>query len=324
MLAKRRGFYRNGAEIIRTPLLLPSFSSKGFPHVQNILEATQEVIEGEILISAYDLHHRKLKGPFDFAQSVFLDSGGYEASGDVEFSDTRAMTHKPEAWSLTDYEAIIANWTAPCPTVIISYDHPNDRIAVLEQIKRAEETIPRGDNLFREILFKPNEKDDDLTDVDAIVANIHRLVAFDAIGVTEKEIGPTLQSRMCSIARLRRALNAAGLGSTPIHVFGSLDTMSTPLYFVAGADIFDGLTWLRYAYHEGQTIYQQNYAIFRFGIQIKSRLVEASCSFANYYYMKEMQREMRNFLQTGSFDSFSYHKELIEGAYQAVVEETET
>lgn len=323
MLAKRRGFLRNGNEVIRTPLLLPSFSSKGFPDVQNILETTQEVIDGEILVSAYDLHHKKLNGPFDFAQALFLDSGGYEASEDVELSETHAKTHKPEKWSLTDYCAVIANWPSRSPTVVISYDHPDNRIPLVKQIERADLTIPCSDSVFREILLKPDEKGAEDTDVNAIVTNVHRLAAFDAIGVTEKEIGRTQQARMGNIARIRKALNGAGLGNTPIHVFGSLDTISTPLYFVAGADIFDGLTWLRYAYHEGKTVYQQNFAILKFGTQIKSNLVQARCSFENYYYMKEMQLEMRNFLQTGSFQSFSYHQDIIEKAYRAALEETE-
>ncbi len=49
---------------------------------------------------------------------------------------------------------------------------------------------------------------------------------------------------MQNIAKLRKALDKAGL-NIPLHVFGSLDTVTTPLYFLAGADIFDGLTWLR-------------------------------------------------------------------------------
>jgi hypothetical protein len=323
MLAKRRGFYRDGKEVIRTPLLLPSFSSKGFPDVQNILQATQEVIDGEILVSAYDLHHKKLTGPFDFAEAIFLDSGGYEAGKDVELSDTQTREHVPAAWTLADYNAVVAGWQSARPTVVVSYDHPHERVPVPEQIARADATIPKKPNIFREILFKPATADDPETDVDAIVKNIHALAAFDAIGVTEKEIGGTQQARMGSIARVRRALNEAGLGNKPIHVFGSLDTISTPLYFVAGADIFDGLTWLRFAYFEGLTIYRQNFAAKRFGTQIKSNLVEARCSFENYYYMKKMQLEMRTFLGSHSFDSFSHHKELIEGAYRATVEETE-
>ncbi|MCB1972502.1 MAG: hypothetical protein KDG54_19065, partial [Geminicoccaceae bacterium] len=259
MLAKRRGFYRDGKEVIRTPLLLPSFSSKGFPEAQNILQATQEVIDGEILVSAYDLHHKKLTGSFDFAEAIFLDSGGYEAGKDVELSDIQSREHVPAAWTLDDYNATVAGWQSSRPTVIVSYNHPCERIPVPEQIARADQTIPLKANIFREILFKPSTADEPETDVNAIVKNIHALAKFDAIGVTEKEIGGTQQARMVSIARIRRALNDAGLGNKPIHVFGSLDTISTPLYFVAGADIFDGLTWLRFAYYEGLTIYRQNF-----------------------------------------------------------------
>ena len=61
MLAKRRGFYRDGKEVIRTPLLLPSFSSKGFPEVKEIILATSERIEGPCLVSAYDLYHGKIE-----------------------------------------------------------------------------------------------------------------------------------------------------------------------------------------------------------------------------------------------------------------------
>ena len=60
----------------------------------------------------------------------------------------------------------------------------------------------------------------------------------------------------------------------------------------------------------------------RFGTQIKSHLVAARCSFENYYYMKKLQLEMRNFLGEYSFESFMYHRELIQSAYAAVTEET--
>ena len=55
---------------------------------------------------------------------------------------------------------------------------------------------------------------------------------------------------MKNIAQIRRALDGVGL-DTPLHVFGSLDTVTTPMYFMAGADIFDGLTWLRFAFYNG-------------------------------------------------------------------------
>jgi hypothetical protein len=323
MLAKRRGFYRDGKEIIRTPLLLPSFSSKGFPDVNDILSTTQEVIDGEILVSAYDIHYKHIVGPFDFAEAIFLDSGGYEATTDVELSETKRLSYNPAKWGFDEYISVVDAWESLRPTVVVSYDHPNERLLTTDQIERAARTLPSRPNVFREILFKPEAAGEEVTDIKAITKNIHHLAQFDALGLTEKELGNTQQTRMANIAQLRKALNDNGLGNKPIHVFGSLDTISTLLYFVAGADIFDGLTWLRFAYHEGFTIYRYNYATVRFGTQIKSNLVDARCCFENYYYLKQMQLEMRNFLNKHSFDCFSYHKELLEKAYNGAMEESE-
>jgi hypothetical protein len=80
VLAGRRSLRLNGVEIERTPLLVPSFSSKGFPEIKEIVGYSSELIEGPILVSAYDLHYGCIEGPFDFASLIFLDSGGYEAS----------------------------------------------------------------------------------------------------------------------------------------------------------------------------------------------------------------------------------------------------
>jgi hypothetical protein len=66
MLAKRRSLMHNGREVDRTPLLVPSFSSKGFPDVDKIIKYSSELIAGVALISAYDLHYDKIKPPFDF------------------------------------------------------------------------------------------------------------------------------------------------------------------------------------------------------------------------------------------------------------------
>jgi hypothetical protein len=331
MLAKRRGFYCDGKELIRTPLLLPSFSSKGFPEVQEIIEATSEVIDGPCLVSAYDLHYGKVTAELDWAQALFLDSGGYEAGKDVELSDLGTMPHTPESWSKDQFNGIVQRWNAQVPTVMVSYDHPADRVGTVDQIARADEMLPKKDNIFREILFKPElrltgREPEPLAatrvNIGAIVDNIGKMSRFHALGVTEKELGGNLKERMVNIAKIRRALIGVGLDQMPIHVFGSLDTVSTPLYFVAGADVFDGLTWLRFAYHNGMTIYRQNYSALQLGIDMKAHLVDAKCCFDNYRYMKGLEGEMRSFLKAG-FSSFVHHRELIERAYQAVLEETE-
>jgi len=233
---------------------------------------------------------------------------------------------------MDQFNSVIASWGNPATTVMISYDHPDDRVPTAEQITRADEMLPKKDNIFREILFKPERSptgkepepiDSARVNIKAIISNIGKMTRFHALGVTEKEIGGNVKERMFNIARIRCALNEAGLDQMPIHVFGSLDTVSTPLYFVAGADVFDGLTWLRFAYYKGMTIYQQNYSALQLGIDMKAHLVDAKCCFDNYRYMKELEREMRGYLKVG-FSSFRYHKDLIERACQAVLEETET
>lgn len=319
MLAKRRSLKLNGVEVERTPLLVPSFSSKGFPDVHNIIEYCSELIEGVTLVSAYDIHYRKVFPPFDFPSLVFLDSGGYEASKDAELSDLGNREHHPKEWTQDMHESVLADWKSPVPSVLISYDHPNARVGFAEQIERGRNMAPGRTGFLRELLLKPETEFQPLLNVDDLLRHVHRLADFDIIGVTEKEIGKSLVDRMKNIAKLRRALTAAGI-DIPIHVFGSLDTISTPLYFLAGADIFDGLTWLRFAFHEGLTIYKHNFGALQLGITTKADLVDGRCWHQNYYYMSEMQLEMRRFLGSQDFSSFKYHGGIFKTTLQSALE----
>ena len=140
------------------------------------------------------------------------------------------------------------------------------------------------------------------------------------IGITEKEVGNSVLARMVSIAKLRKRLNEVGLQGTPIHVFGSLDTISTPLYFLSGADIFDGLTWLRYAYRKGLTIYRHNYSTLDLSLSTKVHLADGKCWFENYYYLQSLRDEMCRFLLHGDFECFSFHSELFRTAYESLQE----
>jgi len=54
---------------------------------------------------------------------------------------------------------------------------------------------------------------------------------------------------------------------------------------------------------------------------VKAHLLEALCWHSNYYYLKDLQLEMRRFLNGGEFSVFRYHAELIAKAYQSMAEE---
>jgi hypothetical protein len=319
MLARRRALRLNGREVERTPLLVPSFSSKGFPDVREIIEYSSEIIEGPMLVSAYDLHYKKIEPPFDFASLLFLDSGGYEASKDAELSDFGDKEHVPKDWSQEMHEAVLAAWRPNVPSVIISYDHPKSKLSVKDQIARAGAMASGRTDLMREILLKPETEAQTLLHVESIIANIHSLAGFEAIGVTEKEIGNSVLSRMQNIARLRLALDRVDI-DVPIHVFGSLDTVTTPLYFLAGADIFDGLTWLRFAFYQGQTLYKQNYGALHLGVKTPAHVIDGRCWNNNYYYITELELQMRRFLNDGNFASFTYHGEQFRAALESVKE----
>lgn len=318
MLAKRRSLTFGTLEILRTPLLVPSFSSKGFPDVQEIVGQAAMYIADAFLVSAYDLHFRHILGPFEFASLAFLDSGGYEASRSQELSDVSGTSHFFEPWTREMHSAQISAWNSLVPTVVISYDSPDSRLCADDQIDLAKQLPPASDTLIREILLKPTDEGDYIK-VDEFTERIHKLAEFQVIGVTEKELGRSVQKRMEAIAKLRISLTRAGL-QTPIHVFGSLDTISTPLYFLAGADIFDGLTWLRYAYHDGNTIYRQNYGALKMSTGATTDMIDFKCWHDNYLYMKRLENEMRRFLLEGDFAAFSFNREIFRETIQTVIE----
>lgn len=319
MLAKRRSLELNGVEVERTPLLVPSFSSKGFPDVKKIIEYCSELIEGSALVSAYDIHYNQITPPFDFPSLIFLDSGGYEASKDAELSDLGERDHNPKNWTREMHEDIVAHWQPSVPSVLVSYDHPKARVEFAEQIERARTMAPGRTDILRELLLKPESESQTLLHLDRLLQHVHLLADFDVIGVTEKEIGNSLLDRMKNIAKLRRNLKAYGI-NIPIHVFGSLDTISTPLYFLAGADIFDGLTWLRFAFHEGLTVYKHNFGALQLGMTTKAHVVDARCWHENYYYMTELQLEMRRFLATEDYNSFSHHGDMFKTTLESALE----
>jgi hypothetical protein len=109
---------------------------------------------------------------------------------------------------------------------------------------------------------------------------------------------------MKTIASLRKFMDAQGLRSTPIHVFGSLDPMSVCLYFIAGAEIFDGLTWLRYAYALDTAMYRQNAAILHDLVTHRDNRVKAWAMSQNLGQLEALRNKMRRFLNDRDYSVF--------------------
>lgn len=320
MLAAKRPIHLKGTQVSKAPLIVPSFSSKGFANIKAIMKSLSEYITESSLISLYDIHHGHINRRNNFAELLFYDSGGYEATVDTDLSDARRISTRPKAWSRRDYIAALKKLNFPAETthVLVNYDHPRSRLPYEKQIERAKKDFHSigSEEFVSEILFKP-EKGSEYLEVSKIIGLLDQPSEFDVIGFTEKELGASTLERMLAIARIRLALDKVE-DNKPIHVFGALDPISVPMYFVAGADIFDGLTWLRYALHEGRAIYIQNYVNLTGSLDSKQSMAETKTWVDNISSMHKLQLQMRTFINTRDYSTFDFHGDLIKRASETL------
>ena len=236
------------------PLLVPSFSSKGFPtfteketdtirsEAYTPFTVTNPVLEESLLISAFDVFHRYIpvsQGTLSSTEVVFLDSGGYEK---LPFFDSTEPLYHPfpnPPFELDDYRSVLDSLDDALPIVVASPDWHTQSHSIPEQISFAQDFLG-GSPFTKSFIIKPGARSH--VKVADVAGSIEDLNAFDIVGVTEKDLGQNLKGRLRTLAELRAALDRAGLEMTPIQVWGGLDPVITPLYFFAGAEIFDGLS----------------------------------------------------------------------------------
>jgi len=307
LLAREGSVAHNGAVVFRTPVLVPSFSSKGFSEMKKIITVMREFITEAVLVSAYDIHYKLLASKqLTFPSAVFLDSGGYEARVEHDLSEAYGQDYKPKKWTVKDHHDVLANWQIAAPTIAISYDSPRRHSSIERQVTAALKLKSEFPQFLHEFLVKPEHKNE-LIEPGAIAKIVSSLKEFSIIGFTEHELDHRIIGRMEKLANIRRILDNNEIAS-PIHVFGSLDSLSTVLYFLSGAEIFDGLTWLRFGFHGGQTIYRQNYGAIRGenGILKNARELSHAMWKDNYYYLEALRDQMCNYARTKDCKSFEH------------------
>lgn len=315
---------------LETPLLVPSFSSKafGFGHggkaeVHLVLDAAQEFITRTCLVSAYDVHYRYVPQPQDLAITVdlmFLDSGGYEVSDDRDLSAVEKPVHRPEEWDAAKLRSIWDRWPAGLPAVLVSYDHSNHRRPVTEQLRDAKQAALTKPGHLHSFLLKPEAQEERSLEsaLRALQAQVGELAGFQLLGVTEKELGNSPLERMVRIAGLRTALNDASL-RIPIHVFGALDPLSVSLYFVAGAEVFDGLTWSRYAYNSGRCVYVHNNATVAYGLEVNDDEARVRTIKDNLRYLDQLERSLRRLAETRDWTHLNDNRDLVQAATERML-----
>lgn len=281
MLARSRRL-RLAKQPLSGPLLVPSVSSKGFPVGRDgvseagaALHVVGPDLHESLLVSAYDLYLGLLpdaeramsqahdKTLYALPQLLIVDSGGYELNPhDFESGEQRRGAYLPDdRFGREQFAEVLSRLPAGRDLLVVNYDEPVDpdgagRVSYRVQREEAQAQLAARPDVRKTFLVKPEGRSPFL-DVAAMTPDAPNLVAFDVIGVTEKELGGTFLDRLVSLAQLRRLLDESGCGELPVHVFGSLDPLLTSLYFMAGGELFDGLSWLRYAYADGLAVHPE-------------------------------------------------------------------
>ena len=274
MLPLPRDVRLGNGKVISTPLLIPSLSSRATGPIPNRASDTHRIeltpcsivhsralVEGigeSLLVSAYDICYGLLEdsGAFQsgFKSSryssprlLFIDCGWYERNGDSPDKQFGQNQYQSSQWEESEYQETIDRLDSEMQPIVVSWDRSGP---YREQIAAGQDFFGSRPALTSTMLLKPPGETETHDFRDLSGRDAGNLRAFDIVGVTEKEIGDTVLDRLLNIARLRQLLDDQRVDS-PIHVFGGLDPLYTPLYFAAGGELFDGLGWLRYAYRNG-------------------------------------------------------------------------
>ena len=235
---------------VRTPLIAPSLSSRGFPHVSAIWEEFRHKLYGVCLVSAFDIAGGRI--PVDVADMVnvvILDSGLYETKN--ESIESIGLNSSPSAanWTRELYYETVKGVGECGNVILVNFD----QVGPLEgQVERASKDFSFAPHAASDFLVKPTGATE-WVNIPKLSQHLEAMKQFDIVGITAREAGGSLLKRSSSIVMLRDLLNNAGL-DTPIHVFGAINPYEVLTYFFCGADIFDGLNWLRLAFRSNGSV----------------------------------------------------------------------
>ncbi len=250
------------------PLLIPSFSSKGNLFILNeegqyisdnydLAQALDIRISKSYLLSAYDIYYGFMpREPSDwpYTEHLFIDSGGYETNDSFDLSERNKYNYKVLPWDYkkmeTVYERIVACPKFENSNIILSaFDGKG---AFKQQLHAALDLKKDFPTAFTNFIIKIDFGIDDL--LKELKQHREQLTQFSILGFTEKELGLSLRERLLNIIDIRQQLDGCGWNGY-VHIFGGLEPNFVKLFYYAGADIFDGLSWQRTRYWNNSTLF---------------------------------------------------------------------
>ena len=247
-------FHAQGRQVgkieVQTPIIAPSFSSRGFPQISELWRYLQYKLYGICLISSFDVSEGSIpKDIMDVINVVIFDSGLYETNSQIIDYTGRHAPVAPVSWTRIQYHKTVSSLGDIGNMILVNFDHSN---SIEKQIESASEDFSHVWNAASDFLVKP-ESQSELVNLARLSKYSLSLSQFNIIGVTARESGDSFLKRCSSIVMLRDLMNNAGL-NLPIHVFGAITPLEVLTYFFCGADIFDGLNWLRLGFRDHASI----------------------------------------------------------------------
>ena len=250
------------------PLLVPSFSSKGNLLIPTedggcqsdnyeLLQVLDTRVSRSYLVSAYDIYYGFMpKDPNEWPDTdyLFVDSGGYEINDSYDLSERNRFNYKVYPWDSEKMKEVYHRISS-CPKfsntsiVLSGYDLLDSFTEQLKCVLKLKEEFPKDIvNFIIKITFPFEQL------LDEIKGNVNELQKIQIIGLTEKELGNTVKEKLLNLISLKKLLMSLEWNGK-IHIFGGLEPSLSKLYYIAGADIFDGLSWQRMRYRTNSTLY---------------------------------------------------------------------
>ncbi len=94
----------------------------------------------------------------------------------------------------------------------------------------------------------------------------------------------------------------------PLHIFGCLTPKEIIMYYLCGADIFDGLSWQRYFFDHLNTYYKDEFLYDNNSVFFTSKFdLEKNLKMSNISYMERLREQVYS---TCVFDDFNFDTEI--------------
>ena len=283
---------------VRTPLIVPSFSSRGFPDVGEIYHEMKHRLHGVCLVSSLDMGLGCIPTDVtDDVDLVIIDSGGYERQHFASESVGYATSGSNVVWSRHLYHAIASLVDPAANTIVVNFDEIR---AIDEQISQALEDFAYAPQAAWDFLVKP-ERLHEAVNVAKLATQTNALRQFDIVGVAARDASISLIKRCRTIVMLRDALSDAGL-NPPIHIMGAIRPIEVLTYYFCGADIFDGLNWLRYSFKEEGSRHIEDAAFETTGRNLSDAELLLTERAANLTLLYHLQESLRYYGSTGDMN----------------------